>query len=68
MYEVRQMKKMQRIQKFFSDEKGSISIVIDNSKEKIASIVNVATGEVKTLTLKELKNKVPSSPPFMQQY
>ena len=45
LYEVRQMKKLSKIQKFYSDEKGSISIKIGNSKEIIASIVDDKTGK-----------------------
>ena len=45
LYEVRQMKKLNKIQKFYSDEKGSISIKIGNSKEIIASIVDDKTGK-----------------------
>ena len=60
LYEVRQLKKDEKIKKFFSDENGSISIKIGEIKEKIASKVNKETGEVSTITLEELRSKFPS--------
>ena len=57
LFEARQLKKKELIKKFFSDENGSISIKIDEVKEKIASKVDKETGEVSTLTLEELRRK-----------
>ena len=61
LFETRKMKKTGRIDKFYSDENGSISVKVGSQKEKIAGLKVETTGEVKTLQLKELQTKYPDT-------
>ena len=54
LYEARLMKKTGRIDKFYSDENGSISVKLGNEKQKIAGQKVEPTGEVKTYMIEEL--------------
>ena len=56
LYEARQMKKTGRIDKFFSDENGSISVKVGEEKQKIAGEKS-KSGVVKTYRLEELKKQ-----------
>ena len=59
LYETRVMKRTGRIDKFFSDESGTISVKVGAEKQKIAGLKVESTGEVKTFTLEELQSKYP---------
>ena len=54
LFEARKLKRDNMITKFLSDEHGSISIKKDDTKEKIASIMDKENKQVKTWTVEEL--------------
>ena len=62
LYEVRQLKKNKQIARYYSDEKGAISIKVKDgdSNIKLASYYPTKTSPVRTYTVQELHKKVSS--------
>ena len=59
LYEVRQLKKQNKVAKFYTDENGAIKVLfkLGGKKERITSITNKNSSFIKTLTTNELKNR-----------
>ena len=65
LYEVRQLKKQKKISKYYSDEKGSISIKVkpNDTNIKLSSFYPTKTSPVRTFTNEELHKKVSAMQP-----
>jgi hypothetical protein len=64
LFEVRKLKKVGRIHRFYSDENGVISIKVksNDSNKKLSSIQETATSSVKTFQVTELYELAPELP------
>ena len=58
LYEVRQMKKNKKIAKYYTDEHGNIKLLVKlgDKKVRITSVTTKENPELKTFTIKELKD------------
>ena len=59
LYEVRQLKRQDKVAKFYTDENGGIKVLfkLGGRKERITSITNKVNSNIKTLNIHELKNR-----------
>ena len=69
LFEVRQLKKQKKIARYYSDEKGAISIKVkaEDTNIKLASFYLTKNSPVKTYTIKELHQKVSELQPAQPQ-
>ena len=69
LFEVRQLKKQKKIARYYSDEKGAISIKVkdDDKNIKLSSFYQTKNSPVKTYTIEELHIKVSELQPTQPQ-
>ena len=59
LYEVRQLKKVNKVAKYYTDEHGNIKVLVklgDKKKVRITSVTSKECPTLKTFTIEELKN------------